>query len=645
MRSLTRLATAAAAVAVALPAAAQATPTVATEPCPDLEPDARCGHVDVLLDRRAPHGAKVPISFVVLPHTDSGQAPLEPVFIIKGGPGDAASAETFLGAHHFAGVRDRRDVVMVDYRGEGRSGAIDCPDFQHLETDVIDELIAAAGTCGAQLGDNSDRYGAADVADDVDAVRAALGYDAINLYGLSYGTVQAQAYALRHGERLRSLILDGAMSPLDVAGNWEIGISNARAVAGDVAIVCSRSPSCSRHDRDPARTFAALVRRVREHPVDGVGRDVTGTDHDIHVDEGRLIRIATAVGGPYLNDGELVAAADALRRGDAVPLLRLAANTQGPLITDPGVPADLSSAGLNAAAQCTDFPVPWDLSASFAQRRAQFDAAMARIPFGPFSPAAWAANGGFSGYCLQWPAPDNVTPVFTRDARFPRVPALVVAATLDTSTTLEQSRFVARLFPGAQMVVLRNGGHVPSWHARCVPDILARFVDALDAGDTSCVLDDDPDRPAVGTFPQRIADAPAADRRPGDQSRGDQRRIASVAWGAVQDALRQSLRLDGLQGTGAGLRGGTFDSSFDFPNRLMELDLHGVRFSEDVVVDGHVKVDHGDLTGTVTVDGPGRSDGTISLGGRSFTFDKAGGVIRLDGRLGDRTIALSTPAD
>jgi pimeloyl-ACP methyl ester carboxylesterase len=643
MRPLHRLASVAAAAACALPTAAQAAPAVATAPCPELQPDARCGHVDVPLDRSSPGGEQIPIGFVVLPRTAPAKPALEPVFVILGGPGEAASGATGIAARNFAGVRDRRDVVLVDYRGEGRSAAIDCPWVQHQETDSMEEVIDAAGACGAQLGGASDRYGAADVADDVDAVRAALGFARINLYGVSYGTVHVQAFALRHGEHLRAMILNGAVSPRDVAGSWMLGISNANAVAANVAIVCLRSPSCSRANHRPARTFAALAKRLRRHPVDGVAPDASGTPRRLHVDEGTLVRIATAWDPFYSNDGELVAAARALRHGDTAPLLRLAAGVQGPLVSDAGDPA-VFSLGANAATSCTDFPVPWDLSASLADRRAQYEAAMARIRFGPFSPLVWANNGGFSAWCLKWPAPDHVTPVFTPDARFPDVPALVVGATLDTPTTLAQTRFVARELPRSRLVVLRNAGHPPGTFASCMPDIYARFFGTLRTGDTSCIRREDADRPAVGTFSRRAGDAPPAERRPGDDSRIAERRAATVVWDTVKDALRQSWRLpDQTAGTGTGLRGGGFDETFDFDQDLQRLQLHRLRFSDDIAVDGQVTVDGGDLSATVTVTLDRRPYGSIDLSGRWFTFTTPAGPIRIDGRLGGRRIALLTP--
>ncbi|MFL5860596.1 MAG: alpha/beta fold hydrolase, partial [Solirubrobacteraceae bacterium] len=350
MRVLLALTTATAAVALSATASAHATWSVSTTWCPKLQPDARCGHVEVPLDRGRPDGAMIPIGFVILPRTNPAKAAQEPIFVVFGGPGDAASANPDAVVRNFGGVRDRHDVVIVDYRGEGRSDAIDCTPLQHLTTNSMSTVIRAVGACGKQLGEASDLYGAADVADDIDAVRAALGYGTIDVYGVSYGTVHAQAYLLRHGEHVRALIFNGAIDPfLGPAQSWEIGASNAKAIARDIAIVCRRSPSCSAANPDPARAFAALDRRLRHHPVAGTARDVTGALHRVHIDEGTLVRIAGNTDSAYVNDGEFIAAATALRHGDAEPLLRIAANNTEPLFGDGGDPAT-SSTGLNAAA-------------------------------------------------------------------------------------------------------------------------------------------------------------------------------------------------------------------------------------------------------------------------------------------------------
>lgn len=128
----------------------------------------------------------------------------------------------------------------------------------------------------------------------------------------------------------------------------------------------------------------------------------------------------------------------------------------------------------------------------------------------------------------------------------------------------------------------------------------------------------------------------------GDQSGERQRRLATVVWATVQDALRQSYRLPNAGGTGVGLRGGTFQSNFNFNNGVQKLELRGLGFSENVGIDGHVAIDNGQLTATLTVTAPG--GGHITLNGRWFTFGTTAGTFHVHGRLGRHTIALSTPA-
>jgi pimeloyl-ACP methyl ester carboxylesterase len=90
----------------------------------------------------------------------------------------------------FGPLLDRRDLLVIDDRGTGQSGAINCPALQHFTGDVQ----AAVRACGAELGVASSRYGSGDVAEDVDAVRAALGIDQIVYYGGSFGSHNVRAY-------------------------------------------------------------------------------------------------------------------------------------------------------------------------------------------------------------------------------------------------------------------------------------------------------------------------------------------------------------------------------------------------------------------------------------------------------------------
>ncbi len=122
----------------------------------------------------------------------------------------------------FDRVRRDRDIVLVDQRGTGRSHRLDCHYAdQDLLTD-LDENQAGPDNikCRDDLSKSSDlRFYTTSIAvRDLDAVRVALGYERINLYGGSYGTRVAQHYARRYPRATRTLILDGVVNPEVVLG-------------------------------------------------------------------------------------------------------------------------------------------------------------------------------------------------------------------------------------------------------------------------------------------------------------------------------------------------------------------------------------------------------------------------------------------
>jgi pimeloyl-ACP methyl ester carboxylesterase len=616
------------------------------ERCRKVHPEARCGTVAVPLERGNPASRQLRVRFAVLRHTDRKKKPRTPVFVILGGPGFAPSSEPDNPLFFFERARPRHDLVLVDYRGEGRSEAINCRPLQRIETSDASALQRAVGACGTQLGANADDYSAADVADDIDAVRAALGYPQINFYGQSYGTIHAQAYALRHGAHLRSLILDGAFSPLSFDTAEQAGAGIAAASARGVALVCRRSPSCARDNRKPARALARLADRLRSRPFTGIGRDAEGRRKRVRMDEVMLARIAVQEDFG-VSAGELLAASRALRRGDRRPLLRLAAFTGPDYEFEEDYKAE--SAGMNAAS-CVDFPTPWDVSTPLDVRRAQSTATLSALPestFGPFSVPGWLEFWG-PEYCIEWPAPTDLEPVFVPGVAFPDVPTLVLAAELDLSTTEADGRFVAGLFPRSRFVLLRNGGHTPGFFSQeCSPPLYVRFINTLKTGDTSCVEQGDADRPAIGRFPLRARGAHPAKRRPAgaDHSRRIDRRVAAVAWLTVQDALRLNGIVPKETVRGVGLRGGRFVGVFHPESVVVTVDLKGARFTRDVAIDGRARLDfaHGSVVGArVRVDGPAGADGRLRLSGNWFNPDAR--VIRIRGRLGGRRVAAVVPA-
>lgn len=352
--------------------------------CPDGTPDgARCGTVAVPLDRADPAAKLLHIAFELFPARDTSQPAISTVVFSSGGPGVSNIANAAFLAERFAPVLDRHDLLLIDHRGTGPSDAIDCPGLQHVQGDQT----VAARECGAQLGAAASRYGSGDVADDVDDVRAALGIDKIDYFGVSYGAVDVRAYAYRHADHLRSAVFDSPYNSQDPSFVRTLPTAMQRISV----LVCERSPSCAAAYPNPRRTFVELVRTLRRHPVSGVGYDANGTARTLVVDEAALLGVLYNdyfANPAFLNQGEVFAAATALQHGDSTPLLRLVAESPTPTAFGP---ADgFSSVGADYAFFCADSNFPWDKNAPEATREAHYQVALAALPANathPFTPS------------------------------------------------------------------------------------------------------------------------------------------------------------------------------------------------------------------------------------------------------------------
>src|SRR4051794_13647183 len=182
---------------VALALAGAAVPANAAPPAKcDFSAEGLCGSVTVPLDRSHPNGTKIDIKYVLFKHTDASKPSLGTIFVTEGGPGDSVINDGGQDGYPnfvFKDLRPQRDIVLIDQRGVGQSGAVSCEPLQAENT----PFIAALRKCGEQLGTSSDLYGSADVAKDIDAVRADLGLQQFDFYGGSYARMDNQGDAGR----------------------------------------------------------------------------------------------------------------------------------------------------------------------------------------------------------------------------------------------------------------------------------------------------------------------------------------------------------------------------------------------------------------------------------------------------------------
>jgi pimeloyl-ACP methyl ester carboxylesterase len=197
-------------------------------------PGARCGKIEVLLDRTDPTAGTIKIGFEFYRRADRSRPSLGTIVAVEGGPGYSSTGSRDYFLELFKPLLDRRDLLLVDNRGTGRSEPILCRLLQSYTGDYVD----AAGKCGRQLGSTSDLYGTGNAADDLAQVLDHLGVDEVDLYGDSYGTFFSQTFAVRHPDRLRTLILDGAYF---VAGTDPFYIDTNRSLRDAFRYVCERS--------------------------------------------------------------------------------------------------------------------------------------------------------------------------------------------------------------------------------------------------------------------------------------------------------------------------------------------------------------------------------------------------------------------
>lgn len=183
------------------------------------------------------------------------------MFWLAGGPGDAATNSAGAAVQLLEVVNEQRDVVLVDQRGTGGSHDLRCP-----QGHVADRWAAELRTCLSGLDGDPRAYTSAWAADDLDEVRAALGYDRINLYGVSYGATAAQVYLQRHPDKARTAILESG-TLLGVPIYERLPAASQRAL--DLLFArCAADAGCQEAFPDPAADLHAVTERLDRGPVD-----------------------------------------------------------------------------------------------------------------------------------------------------------------------------------------------------------------------------------------------------------------------------------------------------------------------------------------------------------------------------------------
>jgi pimeloyl-ACP methyl ester carboxylesterase len=252
--------------------------------------EAQCGTLTVPENRNGPNGRQITLNLAVVPAVSRSPEP-DPLFLLAGGPGQAATEAFPAIGFAFERINQDREVVLVDQRGTGKSNPLRCTseeesDLSELSLDEA-EIIEKIKACPARLSADLRQYTTVIAMQDLDAVRAALGYEKINLYGASYGTRAALTYLRLYPERVRSVILDAVVNE-----DFLLFLNSARDGQQAINLLferCQADAACREAFPELQAEFEGLLQELKtrpaqislNHPLTGEPVELTLTDEDI----------------------------------------------------------------------------------------------------------------------------------------------------------------------------------------------------------------------------------------------------------------------------------------------------------------------------------------------------------------------------
>ena len=432
-----------AALSTALPAAA-APPRLELAPCklPGFEGEARCGTYEVFENRAAKSGRRIGLRVVVIPAREKPALP-DPMIFFEGGPGGSAvAAGPDLATEELAETLRHRDLLLVDVRGTGGSHPLPCPRPEGVLAveSALDTFMdpAAVRQCREALSKDNDltQYTTDAIVDDVDEVRAALGYEKVNLLGASYGTRAVLVYLRRHPASVRAAVLHSALPmnarvPLHLAPQTQASFER-------MAAACAAEAPCRAASPDPRADLATVLKRLDAGPVAVPVRDREGKEQTMRLSRNGVVQTVRYLLYRPPGARELPLLLRRAAAGDLAPLAQRAFGIARGFLLSGG------PGGLYLSVTCAE-------DVAFIDR----------------DEASRLAAGTFVGdfrlrqqvaACAEWPAA-KIPASFLEPVRS-EVPVFLISGENDPATPLEWAEQVARTLPRSRTFVVPGGAHV-----------------------------------------------------------------------------------------------------------------------------------------------------------------------------------------
>jgi pimeloyl-ACP methyl ester carboxylesterase len=433
-----------AALTLAVPAAQAKLPL---RPCVVQAVNARCGTLVVPEDRARPAGRTIGLRVVVIPSRTKPARP-DAFTYLAGGPGGAAATEMPSAAlATWDRVHEHHDIVLVDQRGTGGSNRLMCPPpTGPLETDAQRKTYVRS--CLHSLKGDPTQYATRAAMDDLDAVRAALGYRTLDIYGTSYGATAAQVYLERHPHSVRTMILDGATF-LDVPFFSGYAENGERAL-DQVVKRCAAQPSCARTFPHWRADLDSLIEEWNKDPVRLPTSDTLTGDGLAGVVQRMTLESTSAASIPLVVSRAVI--------GDYQPLSQFVGSSE------------LTRSMMYWSIMCNE---PWVGLGSTGPWHSYLDGRAADLLATSRTVCAYVPKRAEAA--ADWARPSS------------RAPLLVLAGGADPQDPIGNLPGLRRLFPNSRTVVVPGQGHAIG-QLGCLGELVGRFVDrgTTRGLDTSC---------------------------------------------------------------------------------------------------------------------------------------------------------------
>lgn len=433
-------------------------------PGTNLTANARCGSLDVPENPEDPEGRKISLNIAIAPATGKTTEP-DPVFFFAGGPGQAASETWVMIRPTLNKIRKNRDIVMIDQRGTGSSNKLECKSEveEDLNKEIDLELVRTeTAKCLAELDGNPRFYTTTIAMGDYNHVREAMGYEKINIMGVSYGTRSAQVYLRLFPETVRTVTLDSVV-PMRLALGQEHALMLDRSVQA-VFEGCANDEVCNSLYPLQAGALNELFAQLRDEPQQiSIINPVSGKTQEM-----RLTADTLGVAIRFLSYASETQAMIPLLVHEALTTGNLSRLATQAILTMAGL-NEMLSKGMELSVMCSeDYPF-FDMSADYSETL-MGNLLLEIVDL----------------QCKIWPAGE--VPDGFHQAVESSLPVLLMSGERDPVTPPQYASQVAETFPNSLNLVARGQAHSVMKNV-CLRDITNEFIQqgTVEDLDASCV--------------------------------------------------------------------------------------------------------------------------------------------------------------